>query len=204
MSQPTSTSVRFLRRISPEQYGAMEAEVSFSTTILDGADVDSVSEYLLQTAATQVLVKLGMTPPPKVDPVAGSEPTEQQKPRRGRPPKNQEPSAGGAAQPASTESTASTAEAPASVPAEGAKSVEEPKPAADPADEFKDPPPAEPISDAKLQEECGKAAKVIGSDSVKKLFNNKYGAPRVSLVKAEERQAFLDDLANEVKKKQAS
>lgn len=88
--------------------------------------------------------------------------------------------------------------------AEASKPAEEPKPEPT-ADDFADPAPAEvkPIEDKALQEECAKAAKIITPEKVKNLFQTKYGATRVSLVKQEERQKFLDDLAGLVKKAQA-
>ena len=62
---------------------------------------------------------------------------------------------------------------------------------------------AREITDQELQAACSEAAKVITAGVVKGVFQTKYGAARVSLIKANERQTFLDDLKTLMANKKA-
>lgn len=198
---PTLIGVKFRRVMQPVQYESAEAEVTFTTTSQPGADLAANAENLLNTASQIVLAKLGLLP--------ADAPAAPTKRGPGRPPKNPpkdetEPKAESVEQTAGRVLQEAVAESAAKAqPADPEPSKDIDK---DLTDEFADPPaePAKPIEDKFLQEECGKAAKVIGADKVKNLFQTKYGATRVSLLKPEERPLFLQDLAKQVADKQAA
>lgn len=180
---PFVISARFRKVVQTAPHESEEAEVSAQTKVDEGVDAAPAIEGTMSLVKRQVYIALG-----KEQGVLTAQSTEPAKRGPGRPPKTE---------PVKETKTEQTQVKP------GAPAKETPKP--DDDFDFGDPSPekVEAIDDKKLQDECGKAAKAPGMEAtlVKNLFQVKYGAQRVSLLKPEERAAFLADLANLVSEK---
>lgn len=190
--------VEFIKTVQTAPYESENAKVGLTFSIETG-DTRQIIRDKLDMVKTEVFSALNMACPP----AASSDAPAKRGP--GRPRKSQDGDKI-TVTPSEDKSATTDLDAEPAKPAapEESKPTEEPKPEPT-ADDFADPPaPAEvkPIEDKQLQEECAKAAKIITPEKVKGLFQTKYGATRVSLVKQEERQKFLDDLAGLVKKAQ--
>jgi hypothetical protein len=178
---PFIVSTRFRKVVQTAPYESEEAEVSSQFAIAEGVDAQPAISHAMGMVKGQVYIALGK--------------------------------AEGKLTAVSTAPLATTAAAPSAEPKKGPgrpKKVEEPtqvipeppkaeeKPAETKADDdfdfSDDPKPKVEITDQELQGACSDAAKVIGASKVKDLFQKKYGATRVSLVKPLERSAFLADL----------
>jgi hypothetical protein len=125
--------------------------------------------------------------------------TDPQKRGPGRPPKiKSEP----AAEQGPEKTVEKTAPVTQVIPDKETERAAQPAPAPVEDDDFGDPKEkVSEITDKMLQEACAAASKKPGMDAakVKKLFNTKYGTTLVAKIKHEERQSFLDDLAELVK-----
>jgi len=180
---PFVISASFSKTVQTAPYESEKAEISAQCQVAEGADAPSAIEGTMSMVKRQVLIALGK----EVGELKAVS-TDPQKRGPGRPKKE--------VTAAEQEKTADKAAPQAETPKEEPK-VED--------DEFGDPEdkPIEAISDKELQDACGAAAKVITAPTVKDLFQRKYGAQRVSLVKPEERKAFLMDLEGLVSAKKA-
>ena len=179
---PFVISALFSKTVQTAPYESEKAEISAQCKIEYGENVQLAIEGTMSLVKRQVLIALGKE--------SGALVAVATDPRRrgpGRPRK--EPTAG---QEPVADKTVDKA-APQPVPQE--EKVEAPVE----DDDFGDPAekPVEAISDKQLQEACATASKKPGMDAakVKKLFNTKYGTTLVAKIKAEERPAFLADLA---------
>lgn len=177
---PFVISASFSKTVQTAPYESEKAEISAQCQVPEGADAATSIEGTMSMVKRQVLIALG-----KAEGELKAVATDPQKRGPGRPKKE--------------------------VVAEPEKTVEkaapEPEAKVEPEvdDDFSDPEdkPIEAITDKALQDECSTAAKVIGAPAVKSLFQTKYGAQRVSLVKPEERKAFMADLASLVEARKA-
>lgn len=187
---PFVVSALFSKTVQTAPYESEKAEVSAQFQVAEGVDAGKAIEGGMSMVKNQVLVALG-----KVEGALKAVSTE---PKRGpgRPKKEEDKPAGDA--PVETGKQA--------IPDKTTEDKANPKkPAGDDEDfDFGDPkPPAKEITDQELQAACSEAAKVITAGVVKGVFQTKYGAQRVSLIKANERQTFLDDLKSLVAAKKA-
>jgi len=179
---PFVISALFSKTVQTAPYESEKAEISAQCKIEYGENVQLAIEGTMSLVKRQVLIALG-----KESGALVAVATDPQRRGPGRPRK--EPTAG---QEPVADKTVDKA-APQPVPQE--EKVEAPVE----DDDFGDPAekPVEAISDKQLQEACATASKKPGMDAakVKKLFNTKYGTTLVAKIKAEERPAFLADLA---------
>jgi hypothetical protein len=181
---PFVISASFSKTVQTAPYESEKAEISAQCKVEDGADAQATIEGTMSMVKRQVLIALGKEAGTLVA-VA----TDPQKRGPGRPRKDTT---------AETEKTVEKA-APQVVPDKAVEDAAQPKPEPEADDDFGDPADRkiEEITDKQLQEACGAASKKPGMDAakVKKLFNTKYGTTLVAKIKAEERPAFLADLA---------
>ena len=190
---PFVVSALFSKTVQTAPYESEKAEVSAQFQVAEGVDAGKAIEGGMSMVKNQVLVALG-----KVEGklVAQSTTGEATKRGPGRPPKEKEAPAGDA--PVETGKQA--------IPDKTTEDKANPKSEKkdDEDFDFGDPkPPVKEITDQELQAACSDAAKVITAGVVKGVFQTKYGAQRVSLIKANERQTFLDDLKTLVAAKKA-
>lgn len=181
---PFVISASFSKTVQTAPYESEKAEISAQCQVSEGVDAVVAIEGTMSMVKRQVLIALGK----EVGELKAVS-TDPQKRGPGRPPKVKDAAA-------EQEKTADKAAPQAETPKEEPK-IED--------DDFGDPEdkPIEAISDKELQDACGAAAKIITAPTVKDLFQRKYGAQRVSLVKPEERKAFLMDLEGLVSAKKA-
>lgn len=185
---PFVVSALFSKTVQTAPYESEKAEVSAQFQVSEGVDAGKAIEGGMSMVKNQVLVALG-----KVEGTLKAVSTEKRGP--GRPKK--EETGGGEPSPETGKQA---------IPDKTTEDKANPKkPAGDDEDfDFGDPkPPAKEITDQELQAACSEAAKVITAGVVKGVFQTKYGAQRVSLIKANERQTFLDDLKTLVAAKKA-
>lgn len=181
---PFVISASFSKTVQTAPYESEKAEISAQCKVEDGADAQATIEGTMSMVREQVYIALGKKAGTLV--AAATDP---QKRGPGRPRKE-------AVQGQEAEKTVEKA-----APQPVSTNVETPMPSETPVedDDFGDPAekPVEAISDKQLQEACAAASKKPGMDAakVKKLFNTKYGTTLVAKIKAEERPAFLADLA---------
>ena len=193
-------TARFRRSIQPAQYETAEAEVTVSGRIAEGQSVVAVAAASLDKVTGVVLarltqVKVGTNTPTAttttVEPSTPAAPAaEPEKRGPGRPPKKAE-----APTTATEVAEKFEAEAPKTEPSAtklAGANVE-------PEIAEKDLPP---VTDAELQTECSKAAKVIKPEGVKALFKN-FKINRTSELDVAMRRPFIKDLRAAVAKKQA-
>lgn len=187
---PFVVSALFSKTVQTAPYESEKAEVSAQFQVAEGVDAGKAIEGGMTMVKNQVLVALG-----KVEGTLKAVSTEKRGPGRPKkedteaqtvPPKPEEPKQ--------------------AIPDKTTEDKANPKPEKkdDEDFDFGDPkPPSKEITDQELQAACSDAAKVITAGVVKGVFQTKYGAQRVSLIKANERQTFLDDLKTLVAAKKA-
>ncbi len=186
---PFVISTLFSKTVQTAPFESEKAEISAQCKVDEGADAQTTIEATMSMVRKQVLIALGKEAGTLVA-VA----TDPQKRGPGRPRKDQ-----GAEPEKTVEKTAPVTQV---IPDKEVEKAAQPAPKPEEDDDFGD--PAEKVSeitDKMLQEACAAASKKPGMDAakVKKLFNTKYGTTLVAKIKPEERQAFLDDLAETVK-----
>jgi len=186
---PFVISTLFSKTVQTAPFESEKAEISAQCKVDEGADAQTTIEATMSMVRKQVLIALGKEAGTLVA-VA----TDPQKRGPGRPRKDQ-----GAEPEKTVEKTAPVTQV---IPDKETEKAAQPAPKPEADDDFGD--PAEKVSeitDKMLQEACAAASKKPGMDAakVKKLFNTKYGTTLVAKIKPEERQAFLDDLAETVK-----
>jgi len=178
---PFVISALFSKTVQTAPYESEKAEISAQCKVEDGSDAMATIEGTMSMVREQVYIALG-----KKAGTMTAVATDPQKRGPGRPRKEPSP-----VQPEAEK----TVDKPAPQPVPQEEKVEAPVE----DDDFGDPAekPVEAISDKQLQEACAAASKKPGMDAakVKKLFNTKYGTTLVAKIKAEERPAFLADLA---------
>jgi hypothetical protein len=183
---PFVISTLFSKTVQTAPYESEKAEVSAQFQVAEGVDAGKAIESGMSMVKTQVLVALG-----KVEGTLKAVSTEAPTAKRGpgRPKKEE-------TQP----------ETPTQViPDKKTEEDANPKKVEEEDFDFSDEPKkgAREITDQELQAACSEAAKVITAGVVKGVFQTKYGAARVSLIKANERQTFLDDLKTLMANKKA-
>lgn len=171
---PFVISAMFSKTVQTAPYENEKAEISASCKVEENADAGAAIEGTMAMVKRQVLIALG-----KEAGELRAVSTDPQKRGPGRPPK-----------------VKSGSEVTQVIPDKAVEAAAQPAPAGEVDDDFGDPEDKaiEEITDKALQDECGSAAKTIGAPAVKDLFQRKYGAQRVSMIKREERSAFLGDL----------
>lgn len=181
---PFVVSTLFSKTVQTAPYESEKAEVSAQFQVAEGVDASKAIEGGMTMVKNQVLVALG-----KVEGQLKAVSTE---PKRGpgRPPKKEE------TQPEEPKQV---------IPDKKTEEAANPKKVEEEDFDFSDEPKKDvkEITDQELQAACSEAAKVITAGVVKGVFQTKYGAQRVSLIKANERQTFLDDLKTLVANKKA-
>lgn len=185
---PFVVSALFSKTVQTAPYESEKAEVSAQFQVAEGVDAGKAIEGGMTMVKNQVLVALG-----KVEGQLKAVSTE---PKRGpgRPKKEEEPKA-------------NPLEGGQAIPDKTIEDKANPKALTNEEEDFdfSDEPKknVKEITDQELQAACSDAAKVITAGVVKGVFQTKYGAQRVSLIKANERQTFLDDLKTLVAAKKA-
>lgn len=179
---PFVVSALFSKTVQTAPYESEKAEVSAQFAVQEGVDAGKAIEGGMSMVKNQVLVALGR--------VEGKLVAQSTEPKRGpgRPKKEEEQK---------TETQV--------IPDKKTEDKANEKKVEDEDFDFGDPKDksVKEITDQELQAACSEAAKVITSGVVKGVFQTKYGAQRVSLIKANERQTFLDDLKTLVAAKKA-
>jgi hypothetical protein len=185
---PFVVSALFSKTVQTAPYESEKAEVSAQFQVAEGVDAGKAIESGMSMVKTQVLVALGKVEGTlKAMSTTGEAPAVKRGPGR---PKKEE------TQP----------ETPTQViPDKKTEEDANPKKVEEEDFDFSDEPKkgAREITDQELQAACSEAAKVITAGVVKGVFQTKYGAARVSLIKANERQTFLDDLKTLMANKKA-
>ena len=181
---PFVVSALFSKTVQTAPYESEKAEVSAQFQVSEGVDAGKAIEGGMTMVKNQVLVALG-----KVEGQLKAVSTEKRGP--GRPKKE--------------ETEAPKEETKQVIPDKETENKANPKKDEEEDFDFSDDPkkPVKEITDQELQAACSDAAKVITAGVVKGVFQTKFGAQRVSLIKANERQTFLDDLKTLVAAKKA-
>jgi hypothetical protein len=187
---PFVISTLFSKTVQTAPYESEKAEVSAQFQVAEGVDAGKAIESGMSMVKTQVLVALGKVEGTlKAMSTTGEAPAVKRGP--GRPKKEETP----------------LEEPKQAIPDKTTEDKANPKPekVEDEDFDFSDEPKkgAREITDSELQAACSEAAKVITAGVVKGVFQTKYGAARVSLIKANERQTFLDDLKTLMANKKA-
>lgn len=186
---PFVVSTLFSKTVQTAPYESEKAEVSAQFQVSEGVDAGKAIEGGMTMVKNQVLVALG-----KVEGKLTAVSTEKRGP--GRPKKEDTETQTVPTKPEETKQA---------IPDKTTEDKANPKKVEDEDFDFSDEPKknVKEITDQELQAACSDAAKVITAGVVKGVFQTKYGAQRVSLIKANERQTFLDDLKALVANKKA-
>lgn len=191
---PFVVSALFSKTVQTAPYESEKAEVSAQFQVAEGVDAGKAIEGGMSMVKNQVLVALGRVEGKLVAQSTTGEPAKR---GPGRPKKED----------TEAQTVPTKPEEPKqAIPDKTTEDKANPKPEKkdDEDFDFGDPkPPSKEITDQELQAACSDAAKVITAGVVKGVFQTKYGAQRVSLIKANERQTFLDDLKTLVAAKKA-
>lgn len=166
----TSITARFKRSRQPAPYEIAEAEVSLTAMLDEGEDATGKGEGLLDDAAAAVYARLGLTNPKTGAAPAGEAKKAAPKKSRGRPKKTDD------------------------APAPEVEAAPEFDPLADMGGEPETQAEPKKITDKDLQDACSARARVAGVAKVKGLLTE-FGVARSTEMPADQRQAFLDQLA---------
>lgn len=179
---PFVVSALFSKTVQTAPYESEKAEVSAQFQVSEGVDAGKAIEGGMTMVKNQVLVALG-----KVEGQLKAISTEKRGPGRLKKEETQ------------------PEEPKQVIPSKETEDKANLKKTEEEDFDFSDDPkkPVKEITDQELQAACSEAAKVITAGVVKGVFQTKFGAQRVSLIKANERQTFLDDLKTLVAAKKA-